>query len=95
MAKGLAGVIDEDNERLSKEEDAAPEPATETSFKEKEPDTNPDPISDQMKQRIALIQKMEKAFNQEEVNTVMKIINALSAKKESLALVADLLNIKI
>jgi hypothetical protein len=92
MAKGLAGVIDEDNERRSKEDDAAPEPVVETSFKEKEPEQNPP--SEQMKQRISILQQMERAFNQEEINTIMKIINALSAKKESLVLVADLLNIK-
>jgi hypothetical protein len=92
MAKGLAGVIDEDNERRSKEDEDAPDAATETSFKEKEPEQNP--LSEQMKQRISIIQKMERAFDQQEINTVMQIINTLSNNKDNIKVVADLLNIK-
>ena len=102
FAKGLAGVIAEDNERKGKENDAPTEPASEASFSEKkeegdsgkEKKPEPDTMTQQMKDRIKFVRGMERAFKEEEFEDIMKIIQVFSTKKENIKEVAELLNIK-
>jgi hypothetical protein len=92
FAKGLAGVIAEDNERKANENDSPAEQPSEASFSEKKEED--DSMTPQMKARLQFAKSMERAFKVEEYNTIMKIIQAFSLKKESIQDVADLLNIK-
>lgn len=87
---GLAGIIDKDNNRSE-----SPEENAEVSFKKKDTgqsDSNPQPVLTEEEQAfIRLMRELEKRYTEQEMGTVMEILDALSKDKTQLQPVAELL----
>ena len=92
MAKGLAGVIAQDNENQGKQEESQSEPVSETSFKEKEPEQGK--VSDEEKHLLRFVQEMQRAFNDDQLGKIQEIIRSLAYQKSRIIEVIALLNTK-
>jgi len=65
----------------------------ETTFQKKTAETN-NTLSDEDKRHLEFIRALEEQFDEEQMSTVLKIVNTLGENKENIKSVASLLNIK-
>jgi hypothetical protein len=78
MAKGLAGILAEDNERGGKQEESSEQPVSETSFKEKEPEQS---LSNEEKQVLQFVKGMQRTFSDDQLGKIQEIIHSFAADK--------------
>lgn len=90
--EALAGVIEQDNlEREKKKLDASPEVESEASFQKK--GGTSEALTEEQKRQLAFIEQLQGAFNQEQLETVMHIIQKMADDTSQIPTIAQLLNI--
>lgn len=89
--EALAGIIEQDTaEKEKKQLSNSPAPESEVSFKKKTNET----LTEDQKRYIGFLSQLEHAFNQQELEILMKVIQKLSEQPAQLKEVTQLLNIE-
>ncbi len=87
-AKGLAGIIEQDNRRMGMQK---VEPETEVSFKKKGEESAAPALSEQEQECIRVFTELNKYFSPDELTQVFGILDCLSRDKSRLPLIIDTL----
>lgn len=90
-ASGLAGIIEQDNQRLETNPTPTTTEEAEVNFKKKETTVAPPVLNEQEQAFLNLFKELEKQFTEDELGLVMEVLDAFAKDKTSLQEVLDFL----